>query len=191
MKTSANLTNACLKITILLTFLGFSTLCNAVAILSITHSCDIEDFTTSLDCIGLFDSGNDHGTHDIFDSTELQDQYGTGWMEFNPSGLGSTGNGTTSGTWSVDTSAWNGLGTVLAVIKAGPSASAYEVDTSFSSGLWNISGSNWTDPDTGTNHAISHFGFWSTSNSIPEPNTLALLVLGVAGLGLWQNRRQQ
>jgi hypothetical protein len=168
-------------------------------------NCDIAELTTSISCVGVYDPGNDNGQASIFGDATFIDAYGTGWLSLSkvedPTwgvgalGLELTGQGTTDGTWKVDVNAWDmfAQGDILAILKAGNDAAAYEVDLSFTEGSWDVSTSNWSAGD-GTNSALSHFSFWSkesdSSVSISEPSILAIMGIGLAGIGLARRRRK-
>jgi hypothetical protein len=158
--------------------------------------CSIADLTTSVSCIGVYDPGNDHGTHNIFNDSAFQSFYpGTwtqltkieddnSWTDPTSIGLTITGQGGTSGTWNVNSDAWDGFaqGEILAVLKAGTNAAAYEVDVDYISGTWSVASSAWDGS------GLSHFSFWTTSTSVPEPSILVLLSMGLLGLGLFRRK---
>lgn len=157
---------------------------------SLRGGCSLGDWSSSTDCVGLFNNANDHGQRSIFNAPELIDKFGSGFTNFDPKGFQFTSMQGLSGTWSTAENAFADFDSVLVVIKAGQFASAYEIDTSFFSGSWNISGANWLDikrKNKGVNHALSHFGFWGRNGGgnnpdpapVPEPGVLGLFALGL------------
>lgn len=160
-------------------------------------NCTAAELTTSISCVGVYDPGSDHGQASIFDDATFISAYGTGWTSLSkvedPSwgtgalGLTLTGQGAKSGTWSVDSDAWDAYaqGDILAILKAGNDAAAYELDLTVTAGTWDVSTSSWAAGDDKTS-ALSHFSFWTKGASNPpqvsEPGTLALLGFGILGL---------
>jgi len=161
--------------------------------------CDTSDLTTSTRCVGVYTPGNDSGQANIFADTSFQTVFGTGWTLLSkledPSwgtdasiGFSLTGTGSTSGTWMVAGNAWDSFvqGEVLGILKAGNSAAAYEIDLDSTSGTWGVTSSAWGS------HALSHFSFWTKEMStVPEPSVLALISLGVLGLGFFARRKRE
>ncbi len=180
-------------------------LVSAVSSAYVVTSCSLNDLTTSTSCAGVFDPGNDHGVNTIFDNPELTSVFGTGWSLLSKTeadgwaagnfNLTVTGQGSTSGTWNIDLN-WAALGyaqgDVLAVLKAGNRAAAYELNVNFSSGDWDVSGDWWKSSKNNRLSALSHFSFWvKESTPVSEPATLALFGLGLISLGAARRRQKQ
>jgi hypothetical protein len=99
--------------------------------------------------------------------------------------------GGTSGTFTVDTTGL-GYGNYLLFLKASQDAAAFLLDLSQAvngvlQGTWSIAGF-----PTGTNpNGLSHMSLYGegTDQDVPEPGTLALLGLGLCGLGLARRRK--
>jgi len=162
-------------------------------------NCSTAELTMSISCVGIYDPGNDNGQASIFIDETFKSMYGTGWTELSkvedPTwgigdfGLELTGQGTLSGTWSVDSGTWDGFmeGEILGILKAGNDAAAYEIDLDYTSGTWDVSGSTWAAGD-GKNSALSHFSFWTNTEVVPEPSVITLFGLGLLGLGFARRR---
>lgn len=152
--------------------------------------CDTSDLTLSKQCVGVFDPGNDNGVNTIFSSSDFTDTFGDGWsliskvedQDRETGDVGLTLNGTggnLQGTWEVSSDAWSGFqqGNVIAILKAGNTAAAYEIDLGFTSGTWNVTSDAWPQ------NSLSHFSFWSSAfTSVPEPSIVALFGIGLIGL---------
>lgn len=180
----------------------------AQATATLIGGCSTADLTTSVSCIGVYDPGNDSGINDIFIDADFIAMYGEDWTriakvddpDLGPDGSINltipTGQGTTTGTWSVDADAWDGFaqGDVLAVLKAGSNAAAYEIDLDFTSGTWTLTAPAFEQPGW-DGSALSHFSIWGREgeapcdpttevcgNTVPEPNMVALLAIGLLGM---------
>ena len=146
-------------------------------------NCLESDFEHSTACSGIWDPGNDYGTHDIFEATD--------WMwgdksVWNDIGSSSSGSGGLTGTWSVG--GWGDNAEVIAVLKAGDHAAAFMVDINYLSGTWDISGDHWKVPSL---NGLSHIGFWGKGTTIvPEPGSAVLILLGLVGLVVFRKKRQ-
>ena len=180
------------KLVAFLAGLGLSVLMsiNASADPVLVGGCLTSDFTGSTECSGIWDPGNDHGTHDIFEAAGWP--YGDKATPWNHLGDINFGEGGTSGAWSV--SDWGDSTSVIAVIKAGDHAAGYLMDLGITSGTWDISGANWCleSGNSGkcNNNGISHIGFWGNgTQTVPEPGSAALLLLGIVGLVLFRYKR--
>jgi hypothetical protein len=165
-------------------------------------NCNLAELTTSRSCVGVYDPGNDNGQASIFGDATFIDAYGTGWTSLakveDPTwgvgnlGLELTGQGGKTGTWEVDSNAWDlfAQGDILAILKAGNDAAAYELDLFSTSGIWNVSTTSWSAGD-GKTSALSYFSVWSKeSTPVSEPSIIALFGLGLVGLGFARRRRQ-
>jgi len=157
----------------------------ATAVLSGDYHCATSDFTTSTACDGIYDPGNDNGNDNIFVATTWN--WGTGWVEIDKDE--SFGNNVFSGDWNVtdwgDTG-WE-YGEVIGILKAGSHAAAYMMDTNFTSGSWSILSDDWKLG--GSRNGMSHVTFYGRGAvNVPEPGTLALMFIGLAGLGFARRR---
>lgn len=180
--------------------LGFSF--NAQAMPISNGLCNLTDLIASESCVGVYDPANDQGVNNIFETQDFKDVYGTGWDSISKTedslwltgDLGlflPTGQGGTSGTWKVDTNAFNDYktGDILFVLKAGTNAAAYEMNmdstnTNLTSGSWDITSDAWNGS------GLSHFTIWyRDSINVPEPSIVALFGLGLLGLGFVRRRK--
>lgn len=138
----------------------------------------------STSCYGLFNGNDDVNVQyqigsDLF-SFLGKDEFGQ---------LSLTGAGTNDGTWAFSNSLLSqSFSDYMLVIKAGNEWGAY-----LFSGSDNLSiDGNWkTDDFTnngGQQPGISHMSIYATSISIPEPSVIALLGLGLLGLGFFTRR---
>ena len=186
-----------IKILIGLALLAITSQAQAVATLA--GGCAITDLTTSTDCAGVYDPGNDNGVHTIFTDATFQSTFPGTWTELvkledptwnvpNSIDFSLTGQGSTSGTWQVASTAWDSFaqGEVMAILKAGTNAAAYEIDLSVTSGTWSVNSTAWDGS------GLSHFTFFTKpGGSVPEPSILALLSLGAFGLFLSARRNRK
>ena len=93
----------------------------------------------------------------------------------------SSSNGGLSGSWTLNAGSTGFVGTYVAIhAGGGQSDNLFSIDAAGTSGTW----------ATNNGHALSNFDlFGSSSTSVPEPGTLALLSLGLIALG-WVSRRR-
>lgn len=178
---------------------------SALTLASGSTTCSVSDFTidgaNSSACEGAYD-GNDSNQN-------LDGVFGTnGWMEIvkvdDPASDGTQNgvtlnvgnNGGTSGTWSV--SDWNGYSLVMAVIKGGPTFSAYLLgDPSGTSGTWDTNGI--LNGNGGRGPGLSHLTLYYAQNGdnpphppapIPLPAAGWLLLAGIGGMAALKRRRK-
>jgi hypothetical protein len=104
-----------------------------------------------------------------------------GWFWWTADGTGEP----TSGDWFLDPEVWNLYDRLVIVLKAGPGFSGFELESDDLTGTWNL-----------LEAALSHASLYGVRadtppppNGVPEPGTLALLGLGLAGMGALRRRR--
>ena len=93
-------------------------------------------------------------------------------------GLGITGLGTTSGTWSFSNDPWGAYSEIMLVLKGGNGFSAYKVAFEDLGGDWD-SGGSIGRPD------LSHMSVYGV---VPEPATILFLGSGLFGFGVFRKK---
>lgn len=145
-----------------------------------------------LDCRGPI-GGNVNG--DPSEATYLSSQWGHTWTwqgKSDDAGAGpfaANQSGLLSGTLSFD-SAVKGL--FVLAIKGGPDYSYYE----FNGGVLGISSLNFdtlgiTKGQGKPGPGLSHFGLYTSTAAVPEPETYALMLAGLGLIGFTARRRMQ
>lgn len=157
------------------------------ALLNGAGTCELSQFTTSTDCGGYFD-GNDT-------ASDIDAIFGGSWMEVvkveegegdSDTGMGVTLNvdsiQDTSGSWSATGLNYD-LYKYVAVLKGGPTFSAYKIATGTTSGTWNTDGIVTGGGQAGP--GLSHMTFYKMdATPVPEPLTIlgSATALGIGGL---------
>lgn len=165
-------------------------------------TCSTSNFVTSTDCGGPF-SGNDNDSGSLSDDLDnifstsgwtllekVNDDRGTsGFLTVTVLTEDDDGNGLTGGWEWTSEDGWGSMTKVMAVLKGGPSFSAYLIDLSETSGTWDTTGI--VNGNGGASPGLSHLTLYSAPDVVPLPAAGWLLLIGIGGLGVASRRRQK
>ena len=134
--------------------------------------------TGNLNGNGDFINGLGYVTLDKSDDTTTGNH--NGWLTI-------TGQGTTSGTFTIDSAAWTTYGTILFALKSGegqldPDWAVFTLAFGTLSGNWSLSG----------NQSLSHANLYGGGDpvNIPTPEPASMVLLGTGLLGLAARMRR-